>query len=127
MYRPNDVLLNGQRMSNIFNTQDESWHNKYLRPIRNLWTLNKVLEYEPLVDETLNRFLAKIDTQFVEGSKVCPMDEWLGYCRHIIPPTSLSYSNQKRSTINQLTNCVSSRVGCRCKYFFRSALWIHRA
>ncbi|KAK2766812.1 hypothetical protein FQN54_006126 [Arachnomyces sp. PD_36] len=82
MYRPNDVLLNGQRMSNIFNTQDENWHNKYLRPIRNLWSLNKVLEYEPLVDETLNKFLAKIDSKFVDGEnarKTCPADEWLSY------------------------------------------------
>ena len=86
MYRPNDVVLNGQRMSNIFNTQDEDWHNKYLRPIRSLWSLNKVLEYEPLVDETLNKFLAKLDAKFIEGSdagKVFPADKWLGYCRQL--------------------------------------------
>ena len=88
MYRPNDVLINGQRISNIFNTQDEDWHNKYMRPIRGLWTMSKVLEYEPLIDETLNKLVKKLDARFVEGSnagKVCPADKWLGYCMHAHP------------------------------------------
>lgn len=83
MYRPNDVLMNGHRMSNIFNTQDEAWHNKHLRPIRSLWSINKVLEYEPLIDETLNKFMNKLDARFVDGDnagKVCLADDWMAFC-----------------------------------------------
>ncbi|KAL2850986.1 cytochrome P450 [Aspergillus pseudodeflectus] len=77
-YRPNDVLLNGQRMSNLFNTQDENWHNQNILPIRNLWRMTKVLEYEPLIDETLKKFVDKLSAKFGRGP-VCPADEWIGY------------------------------------------------
>ncbi|KAJ5907895.1 hypothetical protein N7495_000577 [Penicillium taxi] len=82
MYRPNDVLIQGHRMSNLFNTQDEDWHDKNIRPIRGLWTMTKVLEYEPLIDETLIKFVDKLALRFVDGEnagKVCPMDEWIGF------------------------------------------------
>lgn len=39
MYRANDVVVNGQRISNVFNTQDEDWHTKYMRPIRGFWSI----------------------------------------------------------------------------------------
>jgi hypothetical protein len=83
MYRPNDVLINGQRLSNVFNTQDEDWHTKYISPIRPFWTMTKVLDMEPLIDETLVKFIDKLGTKFADGEnpgKVCPGDEWLGYC-----------------------------------------------
>jgi hypothetical protein len=83
MYRPNDVLINGHRMSNVFNTPDEDWHAKQIRPIRNLWTMTKVLEYEGLIDETLKKFTAKLSARFVDEpnkGKVCPIDEWIGFC-----------------------------------------------
>lgn len=85
MYRPNDVLINGHRLSNIFNSQDEHWHNKYLRPIRNLWSINKVLEYEPLIDETLNKFVEKLGAKFADAKTVCPADDWLGFCKYPSP------------------------------------------
>ena len=91
MYRPNDVLMNGHRISNIFNTQDEQWHNKYLRPIRNLWSINKVLEYEPLIDETLNKFVEKLGTKFADGKTVCPADEWLSFCKFAYSRCSARY------------------------------------
>lgn len=84
MYRPNDVLINSQRLSNLFNTADEDWHTKFMRPIRGFWTMTKVLEYETLIDETLIKFMDRIGKDFTEGvnaEKVCPAGEWLGYCR----------------------------------------------
>ncbi|KAJ5653409.1 hypothetical protein N7490_000412 [Penicillium lividum] len=82
MYRPNDVLIEGHRLSNLFNTQDEDWHNQNIKPIRGLWSMTKVLEYEPLIDETLQKFVDKLALRFVDGQnagKVCPVDEWIGF------------------------------------------------
>ncbi|KKA18016.1 Uncharacterized protein T310_8041 [Rasamsonia emersonii CBS 393.64] len=82
MYKPNDALVNCRRISNIFNTPDEEWHAKQIRPIRNMWTMTKVLDYEPLIDETLDKFVNKLAAKFVDGAnagKTCPIDEWLGY------------------------------------------------
>lgn len=28
MYQPNDALIEGHRLSNLFNTQDNAWHDK---------------------------------------------------------------------------------------------------
>jgi hypothetical protein len=84
MYRPNDVLIEGHRLSNLFNSQDEDWHNQNIRPIRGLWSMTKVLEYEPLIDETLNKFVNKLAAKFVDGANVgtvCPADEWIGFCK----------------------------------------------
>lgn len=83
MYHPNDVLLNGARISNVFNTADENWHMEQIRPMQHLWSLTKVLEYESLVDETLEKFVNKLATKFVDGSnsgRPCAMDKWLAYC-----------------------------------------------
>ncbi|KAH8689149.1 cytochrome P450 [Talaromyces proteolyticus] len=82
MYHPNDVLLNGARISNLFNTADENWHMNQIRPIQNLWSMTKVLEYESLIDETLEKFVNKLATKFVTGSNLgrpCAIDEWLAY------------------------------------------------
>ncbi|KAK5124830.1 hypothetical protein LTR08_005590 [Meristemomyces frigidus] len=79
MYRPNDVLMGKQRLSNIFNTQDNAWHDKAIRPIRGFWSMSKVLDVEPLVDETLKLLTDKLDQRFVGDGKVCPMDVWLSF------------------------------------------------
>lgn len=88
MYRPNDVLIEGHRLSNLFNSQDEDWHNEQIRPIRALWSMTKVLEYEPLIDETITKFVEKLAQKFVDGKNagtVCPADEWIGFCKHWTP------------------------------------------
>lgn len=79
MYHPNNALINGQLIVNIFNTDDNAWHDKYMRPIRNLWTMTKVLEQEPAIDETLSNLMHKLETKFVDADQVCMMDDWLAY------------------------------------------------
>lgn len=52
--------------------------------------MTKVLEYEPLIDETLNKFVDKLALKFVDGNsagKVCPADEWIGFCKYIVGRT----------------------------------------
>lgn len=80
MYKPNDAIIEGKRMSNIFNSRDPVWHEKYIKPIRSLWTMTKVLDIEPLVDETLGIFIDKLSANFADESKTCMVDDWLTYC-----------------------------------------------
>lgn len=79
MYRPNDVVVNGQRIPNIFNTPDKAFHAKYSTPIRSFWSFTKILEMEPLMDETLREMLAVLTARFVDPKTVCMMDDWLTY------------------------------------------------
>lgn len=81
MYRPNDVLIGNQLLSNVFNTQDNAWHDKAMRPIRGFWSMSKVLEIEGFIDETLKLLVDKLDSKFGALGKICPMDDWLGYCK----------------------------------------------
>lgn len=87
MYKPNDVVVNGQRISNIFNTSDKAFHAKYTKPIGGFWTLSKVLELEPLMDETLTVFTNKLRAKFADvpnAREVAKMDKWVAYCA-IVP------------------------------------------
>lgn len=82
MYRPNDLLVDGQRVQNIFNTQDKDFHAKYTKPIAGFWSLTKILEMEPLMDESLKKFTDKLADKFVDGAnagKTAMMDVWLTY------------------------------------------------
>lgn len=45
--------------------------------------MTKVLEYEPLIDETITKFVGKVAMKFVDGDSagtVFPADEWIGFC-----------------------------------------------
>lgn len=49
--------------------------------------MTKVLEYEPFIDETITKFVDKLALRFVDGGnagKVCPADEWIGFCEHTL-------------------------------------------
>ena len=82
MYKPNDVLIKGVRLSNLFNIQNNDFHDKYINPIRGLWMLKEVLSMESLIDETLNKFTTKLGAKFADTGNHCMMDEWLGYCKN---------------------------------------------
>lgn len=72
MYRTNDVLIEDHRLSNLFNS------NEHIRPIRCLWSMTKVLKYEPLIDETITKFVGKLAQKFVDckiARTICPADE----------------------------------------------------
>ncbi|KAM5349257.1 hypothetical protein ACJ41O_005764 [Fusarium nematophilum] len=79
MYRPNDVVINGQRIQNIFNTPDKAFHSKYTRPIGGFWTLTKILELEPVMDETLAELVGHLDRRFASTGDVCKLDDWVAY------------------------------------------------
>ena len=79
MYRPNDVIVNGMRISNIFNSPDKDFHAKYSNPIRGFWSMTKILEMEPLMDQTLRQTVSALKTRFANTNDTCMMDDWLTY------------------------------------------------
>lgn len=46
--------------------------------------MTKVLEIEPLIDETLSLLTTKLDANFIakpaNAKKICMMDDWLAFC-----------------------------------------------
>ncbi|KAG9247926.1 benzoate 4-monooxygenase cytochrome P450 [Calycina marina] len=61
-YQVNDVLINGMKVLNIFNTALDD---------------DEFLEMEKLIDETRGLFAFNLDKKF--AGKTCVMDEWLSY------------------------------------------------
>ncbi|KAF1810526.1 putative cytochrome P450 [Eremomyces bilateralis CBS 781.70] len=76
MYASNDVVVDGVVTSNLFNTTDQAWHTKMVKPLRNIGTVTKTLAFEPAVDETIEIFCSKLDQMASEGV-VVPMEKWL--------------------------------------------------
>lgn len=56
MYPPNDVLIGILRISKMFNSQNNVLHDKAVKPVPSVWTVTKVLDVEPFINETLNMF-----------------------------------------------------------------------
>ncbi|KAG9250674.1 cytochrome P450 [Emericellopsis atlantica] len=80
MYRPNDILTQGQRLPNLFNTPSKILHAKLSSPIRGFWSLNSILKMEPLIDETTSLLLCSLESRFADkDQEFCMMDEWLTY------------------------------------------------
>jgi hypothetical protein len=109
MYKPGDTLTDGHRIANVFNTQDEEWHTNQIAPIRSMWGMTKLLEYEPLFDETLMKLMDKFTSNYVDTGKVCQIDEWMGYCRLFpfpsfanAPPLTVGYSCMGHSCQHEL-------------------------
>lgn len=80
-YPVNDVLANGVRIANMFGTKSNEYHNAQVKPIQKYYTMNGVMQCEPLVDRTTERFIHILDTKFVKPSTVLKLDDWLLYCK----------------------------------------------
>lgn len=78
MYKTNDLMLNGQRTPNVFNTHSKAFHSTYSTPIRPFWSNTRILQLEPLIDETVTLFTKQIQERFSDGS-VIMVDHWLEY------------------------------------------------
>ncbi|KZF19789.1 cytochrome P450 [Xylona heveae TC161] len=79
MYMINDVMVNGVRVSNLFSTRSEEWHSTSIRPIKSLYSMTKVQDFEHHVDTTLNFLMQKLEERFINTGKPCDMADYLLY------------------------------------------------
>lgn len=81
MYSVNDSKdPTGIRVRNLFSTRDENYHSTLIRPVRNLYTMTKLQEMEPLIDETINLFCDILMERFAVPGKACEMTDYILYC-----------------------------------------------
>lgn len=82
MYKVNDVIMNGTRISNLFSTLDENWHTAKIKPIKSLYSMSRVLDVECGVDKSINAFTKKLQELFIDGPQpaVCDIGDWMLYC-----------------------------------------------
>ena len=78
-YTVSDFMVAGRRVEHPFSTRDEQLNSRGMKPIHRLWALNRILEYEPLVDSTIDYFFRCLDDRFIRTGKACNMDRWLHF------------------------------------------------
>ncbi|RSM13176.1 hypothetical protein CEP52_002143 [Fusarium oligoseptatum] len=61
MYMINDVLINGKRLANVFNTRDLAWHAQQIKPISKFFSMSRLMDIEPLLDVTINMITSKLN------------------------------------------------------------------
>ncbi|KAJ5831933.1 hypothetical protein N7474_000244 [Penicillium riverlandense] len=79
MYNVNDVVVSGVRIKNLFSHQDEKWHSTFIRPVKGLYSMSKVQDVEPGMDQTIKFFFEKLRERFIYPGKVCEMSDYLNF------------------------------------------------
>ncbi|KAI6855998.1 hypothetical protein KC338_g8631 [Hortaea werneckii] len=77
MYRVNDAYIGGQRISNVFNEQDEVRHAQRVKPIKNLYNMSRLVEKEPHIRRTLSLLMNKLEK--LCGGEACSMDRLIAF------------------------------------------------
>lgn len=77
MYRVNDAYIGGQRISNVFNEQNEVRHAQRVKPIKNLYNMSRLVEKEPHIHQTLSLLMSKLESFC--GGESCPMDRFVAF------------------------------------------------
>ncbi|KAI6878118.1 hypothetical protein KC360_g5429 [Hortaea werneckii] len=77
MYRVNDAYIGGQRISNVFNEQNEVRHAQRVKPIKNIYNMSRLVEKEPHIRQTLSLLMSKLER--FSGGEACPMDRFIAF------------------------------------------------
>jgi len=71
LYKVNDVKTGKAIVSNMFSTLSNDYHAMQLKPVQKHYTLNALMDFEPLVDKTIDTFRQEMEKRFVGPGKVC--------------------------------------------------------
>ncbi|KAI7211464.1 hypothetical protein KC333_g7674 [Hortaea werneckii] len=77
MYRVNDAYIGGQRISNVFNEQNEVRHAQRVKPIKSLYNMTRLVEKEPHIHRTLSLLMNKLED--FSGGEAYQMDKLLAF------------------------------------------------
>ena len=67
------------RVTTLFSSRDEKWHTAALRPVRALYSMTQVLEFEHLIVNIIDLLCEKLDTRFVKTGVSCDMADYVLY------------------------------------------------
>jgi cytochrome P450 len=78
-YIVQQAMAKGERLPSLFSTTDESYHAQLRRCVNNAFSMSALVQYEPLVDEMTEKFLAQTEKLYAETGKVCDFVHWLQF------------------------------------------------
>ena len=70
-------IVNGRRAASLVAMTDESDHARTKRAIAHAYSLSTLVEFEPLVDSTINVLLKELGEKFANWEDVCDLGQYL--------------------------------------------------
>ncbi|KAL9106661.1 MAG: hypothetical protein Q9227_008313 [Pyrenula ochraceoflavens] len=81
MYDAFGPRINGRREVSWLSVRNPLDHAAIKKPIAGAYAFSIILEYEPLVDEVISRFLKRLDSEFAaQSGRICDMAFWMRFC-----------------------------------------------
>lgn len=78
-YPVQQAVANGVRLQSLFSTKDEAYHAKYRRCVNAAFSMTSLVEYEPLVDSTMNAFIEQTRKRYCDTGLTCRFSRWLQF------------------------------------------------
>lgn len=75
-------MKNGIAVPNLFSTTDKSWHSRLRRSVSNAFALSTLIDYEPLVNRTVQEFLRQINMRLADKTAddgILDLSVWFRY------------------------------------------------
>lgn len=69
----------GELLPSLFSTTDEVFHANLRRAVNHAFAMSSLVQYEPLVDETIDLFLNQTAKIYASTGKTCDFARWLQY------------------------------------------------
>ncbi|KAJ5424637.1 Cytochrome P450 E-class group I [Penicillium cf. griseofulvum] len=73
------TVSKGEPLPSLFSTLDESFHANLRRSVNHAFSMSSLVQYEPMVDETMEIFLDQTGRLFADGATVCDFARWLQF------------------------------------------------
>ncbi|KAF5020213.1 hypothetical protein F66182_7778 [Fusarium sp. NRRL 66182] len=76
------VTRDGTLLQGMFNTTDEKYHAKLRRSVANAFALSTLVQFEPLIDSTIEAFLSQLSKRYADKSGqdgTCDFSSWLQF------------------------------------------------
>lgn len=73
------TVSKGEPLPSLFSTLDESYHANLRRSVNHAFSMSSLVQYEPMVNETIELFLNQTATLFSKPNQTCDFARWLQF------------------------------------------------
>ena len=86
-YKNNSAFVDGKLTYHMFSEVDSVPHAQLKRPVVHHFSMPRVLEMEPLMDDTIAELCDHLDKRFAQTGVTCDLSDWLVFRE--FPPLSV--------------------------------------
>lgn len=72
-------MSRGSRLPSLFSTTNEQYHAALRRSVNNAFSMTTLVQYEPFVDGTTQKFLDQTEALFSSRNAICDFSRWLQF------------------------------------------------